>query len=73
MTAEEIARLCSREFPDLIRDVSVADARRNRVRLSLVDGSFIDIHQNPDGRIPTIGNDTKGPLDSSVSQITEGL
>lgn len=50
MTLDEVAALCRNEFPHLVRAVLLADPRRGRIRLSLTDATFIDIHQNPDGR-----------------------
>ncbi len=50
MTEQEITRLCEEAFPNLVERVYVQDPRRNRLRVDLVDGSFIDIHQNPGGR-----------------------
>lgn len=50
MTVEELANLCKVEFPILIKKVEVVDPRRKRIRLTLFDGSFIDIHQNANGR-----------------------
>lgn len=50
MTLEEIAALCRAEFPHLVREAVLIDPRRNRIRLLLADGTFIDIHQNPNGR-----------------------
>lgn len=50
MTVEELANLCKVEFPILVEKVEVVDPRRKRIRLTLFDGSFIDIHQNSNGR-----------------------
>lgn len=50
MTPEEIVRLCLDRFPQLVRAANIIDPRRGRVRLDLVDGSFVDIHHTPDGR-----------------------
>lgn len=50
MTLEELAQLCRIEFPTLIKTVDVVDPRRKRIRLTLFNGSFIDIHQNSNGR-----------------------
>jgi microcystin degradation protein MlrC len=50
MTVEELANLCKSEFTTLIEKVEVVDPRRKRIRLTLFDGSFIDIHQNSNGR-----------------------
>ncbi|AFM42968.1 hypothetical protein Desaci_4105 [Desulfosporosinus acidiphilus SJ4] len=50
MMIEEIANLCKLEFPSLIEKVEIVDPRRKRIRLTLFDGSYIDIHQNANGR-----------------------
>ena len=50
MTFEEIASLCMTEFSHVVKSASVFEPRTNRIRLELVDGSFIDIHQTADGR-----------------------
>lgn len=50
MTVDEISRLCKEMFPELVRAVLVQDPRRNRIRIDLMDSSFIDIHQNHGGR-----------------------
>jgi len=50
MTAGEIAAICEREFSGLVTRVEVVDPRRDRIRLTLSDGTFIDIHQNNEGR-----------------------
>jgi len=50
MTVDELANLCKVEFPILIEKVEVVDPRRKRIRLTLFDESFIDIHQNSNGR-----------------------
>lgn len=50
MTVEELANLCKMEFPTLIKAVEVVDPRRKRIRLTLFNGIFIDVHQNSNGR-----------------------
>lgn len=49
MTANEIAAICSAEFPEVVVRTFVADARRGRIRLDLRDGSYLDIHQKAGG------------------------
>jgi hypothetical protein len=50
MNVDELANLCKVEFPALIEAVEIVDPRRKRIRLTLFNGSFIDIHQNSNGR-----------------------
>lgn len=50
MTVDELANLCKEEFPGLIEAAEIVDPRRKRIRLTLFNGSFIDIHQNSNGR-----------------------
>ena len=49
MTVDEIAAICSAEFPEVVVCAFVADARRGRIRLDLRDGSCLDIHQTSGG------------------------
>ena len=50
MTLDEIATLCRVEYPRVVKSIFVFDPRRNRIRIELVDGSFLDIHQTSEGR-----------------------
>ena len=50
MTISELSTLCAKEFPDLVAHVRVVDPRRQRIRIDLLDGTFIDVHQGPQGR-----------------------
>ncbi len=50
MTLEEVSQVCMEKFPNLVKQIYIQDARRNRIRLILVDDSFLDIHQNPNQR-----------------------
>ncbi|PSR21462.1 MAG: hypothetical protein C7B45_10560 [Sulfobacillus acidophilus] len=50
MTVDDVRRVCQETFPELVREVYIQDSRRNRIRIILVDGSFIDIHQYPEQR-----------------------
>jgi hypothetical protein len=50
MNFDDLVNLCNIEFSALVEKVEIADPRRKRIRLTLYDGSFIDIHQNANGR-----------------------
>ena len=49
MTVDEVAALCTEEFPEIVDRAYVVDQRRGRIRLDLRDGSYLDIHQGARG------------------------